>query len=59
METIEQLKRNANLISELQRDENNRPFRVVNGEKIYQIEEKTFEDKMLNEAINLWRMRKK
>ena len=59
METIEELKRNENLISELQRDENNRPFRVVNGEKIYQIEEKTFEDKMLNEAINLWRMRKK
>ena len=46
------------LISELEKDENGNCFRIVNGEKIIQIEEKTENDIALNRDINLWRMRK-
>ena len=46
------------LISELEKDENGNCFRIVNGEKIIQIEEKTENDIELNIDINLWRMRK-
>ena len=56
---LEELKRNEHLISDLQTEENGGKFRMVNGRKIYQIEEKTDEDRRLNEAINLWRMRKR
>ncbi len=38
-------------------DENGNPFRLVNGEKIIQIEEKTEYDRRKNEVINIWRMR--
>ena len=58
-EKFEELKRNEHLISDLQKDENRNNIRIVDGKKIIQIEEKTEEDRRLNEAINLWRMRKK
>jgi len=54
---LEELKRNEHLISDLQTEEGGCQFRMVNGIKIYQIEEKTEEDRRLNNAINLWRMR--
>lgn len=57
MESLKELKRNEHLISDLQKDENGNDIRIVNGRKIKQIEEKTEEDKRLNETINLWRMR--
>ncbi len=56
-QTLEELKRNEHLISDLQKDENGNDIRIVDGKKIIQIEEKTEDDKKLNEAINLWRMR--
>ncbi len=43
-------------ISEAYLDENKNLVRIVDGEKIIQIEEKTEADKRKNEAINLWRM---
>ena len=58
-EKFEELKRNEHLIYDLQKDENRNNIRIVDGKKIIQIEEKTEEDRRLNEAINLWRMRKK
>lgn len=42
-------------ISELMVDENGREFRIVNGKKIYQIEEKTQSDKDHNLSINRMR----
>lgn len=54
MENLEELKKNSHLIGGLQEDNT----RLVNGVKIHQIEEKTQKDRDLNEAINLWRMRK-
>lgn len=56
-EQLSELKVNQHLISELQQDENGNNVRFVNGKKIIQIEEKTEEDRRLNDAINLWRMR--
>ena len=52
------LKEELNLIREPYLDENGNLIRVVNGEKIIQIKEKTEEDRKLNESINLWRIRK-
>lgn len=46
-------------ISEAYIDENRDLVRIVDGKKIVQIEEKTEADRKLNEAINLWRMRRK
>ena len=43
-------------ISEVYLDENKNLVRIVDGEKIIQIEEKTEADKRKNEDINLWRM---
>lgn len=54
---LEDLKVNEYLISELKKDANGNNIRIVDGEKIIQIEEKTEEDRRLNNAINLWRMR--
>ena len=54
---LEELKRNEHLISDLQKDENGNDIRIIDGKKIIQIEEKTEEDRRLNNAINLWRMR--
>lgn len=54
-----ELNQNQHLISELKTDEQGRQFRMVDGKKIYQIEEKTEYDRRLNESINLWRMRKR
>ena len=54
---LNELKRNEHLISELQKDENGNDIRFVDGRKIIQIEEKTDEDRRMNNAINLWRMR--
>ena len=56
-QSLEELKRNEYLISDLQKDENGKDIRIVDGKKIIQIEEKTEEDRRLNNAINLWRMR--
>ena len=57
IDSLNQLRRNENLISELQKDEEGNDIRFVDGRKIIQIEEKTDEDRRLNNAINLWRMR--
>ena len=46
-------------ISEAYRDENRNLVRIVDGKEIEQIEEKTEADRRKNEAINLWRMRRK
>ena len=56
-QSLEELKINEKLISDLQKDENGNNIRIVDGKKIIQIEEKTEEDRRLNNAINLWRMR--
>jgi hypothetical protein len=56
-QTLEELSRNENLISDLQKDESGNDIRFVDGKKIIQIEEKTEKDRELNRAINLWRMR--
>jgi hypothetical protein len=56
-EQLNELRRNEHLISDLQKDENGNDIRFVNGKEIIQIEEKTDEDRRLNNAINLWRMR--
>lgn len=57
IDSLNQLRRNEHLISELQKDEEGNDIRFVDGRKIIQIEEKTDEDRRLNNAINLWRMR--
>jgi len=57
VDSLNELRRNEHLISELQKDENGNDIRFVDGRKIIQIEEKTDEDRRLNNAINLWRMR--
>lgn len=49
----------GNKISEAYRDENRNLVRIVDGKEIKQIEEKTESDRILNENINLWRMRRK
>jgi len=59
MKTLKELEKNKHLISELKKDENNNNIRVVNGQEIIQIEEKTQEDIDLNYRINIWRMRNK
>ena len=56
-QSLEELKRNEHLISDLQKDESGNDIRIIDGKKIIQIEEKTEEDRRLNNAINLWRMR--
>lgn len=56
-EQLNDLRRNEHLISELKQDENGNDIRIVNGKEIIQIKERTDEDRRLNEAINLWRMR--
>lgn len=56
-EQLNELRRNEHLISDLQKDENGNDIRIVNGKEIIQIEEKTDEDRRLNNFINLWRMR--
>ena len=57
IDSLNELKINEHLISELQKDENGNDIRFVDGRKIIQIEEKTDEDRRMNNAINLWRMR--
>ena len=44
-------------ISDLLRDKEDRPIRIVNGKEIIQIEELTLEDVEKNRLINLWRLR--
>jgi hypothetical protein len=56
-QSLDELKRNEHLISDLQKDENGNDIRIVDGKQIIQIEEKIAEDRRMNEAINLWRMR--
>lgn len=56
-EQLNELRRNEHLISDLHTEEGGCQFRIVDGIKIYQIEEKTDEDRRMNNAINLWRMR--
>jgi hypothetical protein len=57
IDALNQLRRNEHLISELQKNENGNDIRLVDGKEIIQIEEKTDEDRRMNNAINLWRMR--
>lgn len=57
IDSLNQLRRNEHLISELQKDEEGNDIRFVDGRKIIQIEEKTDDDRRMNNAINLWRMR--
>ena len=57
MESLENLKKNEHKIKDAYRDDNGNLIRKVDGKKIVQIEEKTEEDRRLNSAINLWRMR--
>lgn len=47
------------LRGEKQKDKDGRTFRMVNGKKIYQIQEKTQADKDLNLVIDRWRCRPK
>ena len=42
-------------IGEIQIDNNGRYYRIINGNRIYQIEEKTQRDKDQNLMINRWR----
>lgn len=56
-QSLEDLERNKDLISDLQKDENGNDIRIVNGVAIQQIEEKTEADIKKNYIINLWRMR--
>jgi len=56
-EQLNELRKNEHLISDLHTEEGGCQFRMVDGIKIYQIEEKTDEDRRMNNAINLWRMR--
>lgn len=56
MEDLKNLSRNKHLIGELKKDKNGE-YRIVNGKRIGQIEEKTQGDIDCNMAINLWRMR--
>ena len=49
----------GNKISKAYIDENRNLVRIVDGKEIKQIEEKTEADRILNENINLWRMRRK
>lgn len=43
-----------NKLNDYEKDENGY-FKMINGKKIYQIEEKTENDKRINEAIDEWR----
>lgn len=52
-------KNNEQLFGEMEYDEKGRGFRLVNGKKIYQIEENTEQDRRTNEAINRIRSRPK
>lgn len=56
METLKELKKNEHKIGELFK-EGADEYRMVDGKKIRQIDEKTQEDIDLNNRINLWRMR--
>jgi len=57
-QTLDNLKRNEHLISDLQQDENGNNIRIVGGKKIIQMEERTEADRQLNNTINLWRLRR-
>ena len=57
VDSLNELRINEHLISELQKDEDGNDVRFIDGKKIIQIEEKTDEDRRMNNAINLWRMR--
>lgn len=47
-----------NKLNNYEKDENGY-FKIINGEKIYQIEEKTESDRKTNDAINSFRQRPK
>lgn len=59
MEDLKDLEKNSHKIGKDYRDEEGNLTRKVDGVEIKQIEEKTEEDRRLNNAINLWRMRNK
>ena len=46
------------LIGEEQTDENGSKFKMIGGRKIYQAQERTERDRLLNEAINRMRASK-
>lgn len=56
---LKDLEKNSHKIGEDYRDEKRNLIRKVDGVEIIQIEEKTEEDRRMNNAINLWRMRSK
>ena len=59
MQDLKDLEKNSHKIGKDYRDEEGSLIRKVDGVEIKQIEEKTEEDRRLNNAINLWRMRSK
>lgn len=54
---LKELERNKHKISDLSKDKFGNDIRIVDGNEIKQIEEKTQSDIDKNNAINLWRMR--
>ena len=56
---LKDLEKNSHKIGKDYRNEEGNLIRKVDGVEIKQIEEKTEEDRRLNNAINLWRMRTK
>lgn len=58
MDHLKDLEKNNHKIGKKYRDKKGNLIRKVDGVEIKQIEEKTTEDRKLNNAINLWRMRR-
>tara|TARA_R110002073_G_C9369913_1_gene572113 strand:+ start:952 stop:1131 length:180 start_codon:yes stop_codon:yes gene_type:complete len=56
---LKDLEKNSHKIGKDYINEEGNLIRKVDGVEIIQIEEKTEEDRRLNNAINLWRMRTK
>ena len=56
---LKDLEKNSHKIGKDYINEEGNLIRKVDGVEIIQIEEKTEEDRQLNNAINLWRMRTK
>lgn len=56
---LNELSKNKHKIGKAYKDEHGTLIRKVDGVDIKQIEEKTEADRIMNENINLWRMRAK
>ena len=57
LDNLAELEQNENKIGNLTKNEDGQLIRVVDGQEIIQIEEKTERQVELNRLINLWRMR--